>query len=149
VLAAVSGAVGDDCTQTELRLDGFLDDFLEPQIRGEGRQTAAPDDRGDDPPPAGPATALCGNGICEGGEDGASCGQDCCDARTACDQTLRNEGTFYCRSMNDTPYAWWTVAQVTVLCDGDEDVCVSTYACGGEVGSCQDTPNGWAAGSCR
>ena len=51
--------------------------------------------------------AVCGNGVCEAGENGASCGQDCCDYYTACGTTQAGSGgTRWCRSFNYGAYQW-------------------------------------------
>jgi hypothetical protein len=82
---------------------------------------------------AGP---VCGNGNCEAGEDGRSCGEDCCDDSTSCDQTYQNQGQLYCRDMR-VGYAWlgyrWTsVAQAVAACDDQTDRDQANLAvCGG------------------
>ena len=102
---------------------------------------------------AGPAPdlappAVCGNGVCEPGEDGAACGSDCCDAATACTQTRQDDGTHYCRSMNGGPYDWYTAADTTALCADPSQLGTTTYACGGEHGTCCALPGGYVAGGC-
>lgn len=94
------------------------------------------------PPP------LCGNGLCEAGESGAVCPGDCCDAATPCNQTWHDDGAHYCRSMNGGPYAWTTAAATTALCSDPSQIGVTTYACGGEHGTCCSLPGGYVAGAC-
>jgi hypothetical protein len=92
--------------------------------------------------------ALCGNGGCDPGETGASCGVDCCDASTACAQTYANDGMHYCRSMNGGAYDWYTSSQTLAMCSDATQLKVATYACGGESGTCCSLPGGWIKGAC-
>lgn len=84
----------------------------------------------------GPCSAVCGNGRCDAGETGASCGTDCCDSSSACGSTFGGFGELYCRSFDGGPYEWITAA------DALEDHCSTaahvggTYACVGETGFC-------------
>jgi hypothetical protein len=95
------------------------------------------------------ACAVCGNGVCESGENGRSCGQDCCDFYTSCTQTQLNRGSRYCRSMNRGAYRWVTPSDVTRYCDDPSDICVTTAHCGGgTLYRCKTLPGGWATGSC-
>jgi hypothetical protein len=98
----------------------------------------------------GPCTQppVCGNGACEPGENGASCGQDCCDAQTPCSQTKQNQGQFYCRQINGGSYQWYTEAQGITFCDEPSEVCKATYSCGGQSGTCAGTPGKWVQGPC-
>jgi hypothetical protein len=110
------------------------------------------------------AGAFCGNGVCEPGENGTTCGADCCDQRTPCNVTYRGQGVYYCRSMNGGAYGWTCVGSasarfcpngapsVLTYCEQPAQACggtnVSTYACGGQSGVCGSIPNGWASGGC-
>lgn len=98
----------------------------------------------------GPCTQppVCGNGACEPGENGASCGQDCCDAQTPCSQTKQNQGQFYCRQINGGSYQWYTEAQGITFCDEPSEICVATFSCGGQSGTCKTIPGGWVFGPC-
>lgn len=107
---------------------------------------------------------VCGNGVCESGEAGYNCGADCCDYYTNCSQTYRNEGVYYCRSMNWGGYDWyaswdyliWYGSQppngrksVEPYCNDWWEVNSSTFTCGwGQSGTCCSTPNGWVYGTC-
>lgn len=100
------------------------------------------------------ATAVCNNGACEAGENGSSCGADCCDSWTACGQTYRNQGVQYCRSINGGSYQWYSAwnsqgwPSVEPYCDEPWEVNSSTFACGGSWGECCSIPNGWWYGGC-
>lgn len=98
----------------------------------------------------GPCTAppVCGNGACESGESGATCAQDCCDAATPCTQTKQNQGIFYCRRLNAGAFQWLTEPQALGYCDEPSEVCVATYSCAGESGTCAGIPGKWIAGPC-
>ena len=92
--------------------------------------------------------AVCGNGDCEPGENGASCGSDCCDAATSCDATRGNGGAFFCRSMNGGPYAWYTQADTTALCSDASQIGHTTWACAARAGHCCSLPGGYVDGPC-
>lgn len=102
--------------------------------------------------------AVCGNGLCEAGENGSSCGQDCCDQYTACGQTRQNGGQYYCRNMYhyeySTGYAYWhgftwmTAGDATLMCDEaweaqEGSVNQTQYQCGGYTGKCHGIPGGY------
>lgn len=109
----------------------------------------------DDPPPNDddvPASDTCGNGVCDDGEWGETCGADCCDFTTACAATYLDQGALYCRRLtdsrgNETPFSWVTEGGALAWCDDGEDLCSSTWECGGEWGTCG--PGGWIAGACE
>jgi hypothetical protein len=92
--------------------------------------------------------AVCGNGDCEPGESGASCGSDCCDAMTSCDASRGNGGAFFCRSMNGGPFAWYTQADTTALCSDPSQIAVTTWACAQRSGYCCSLPGGFVDGPC-
>lgn len=92
--------------------------------------------------------AVCGDGVCAPGEDGTSCGRDCCDANTPCAQTYDDDGTHYCRSMNGGAFGWYTAAQTTALCMDPSQIGVTTYVCAAEHGTCCSVPGGYVAGPC-
>ncbi len=94
------------------------------------------------------AAAVCGNGDCEPGENGASCGSDCCDAMTSCDASRGNGGAFFCRSMNGGPFAWYTQADTTALCSDPSQIGVTTWACAQRAGYCCSVPGGFVDGPC-
>jgi len=94
-----------------------------------------------------PAT-VCGNGDCEPGEDGASCGSDCCDAATSCDATRGNAGAYFCRSMNGGPFGWYTQADATALCSDAAQIGHTTWACAARAGTCCSIPGGFVDGPC-
>ena len=94
------------------------------------------------------APSVCGNGDCEPGESGASCGADCCDADTSCDATRGNGGAFFCRSMNGGPFAWYTQADATGLCSDAAQIGVTTWACAARSGTCCSVPGGYVDGAC-
>jgi hypothetical protein len=92
--------------------------------------------------------AVCGNGDCEPGENGASCGSDCCDAATSCDATRGNGGAFFCRSMNGGPFAWYTQADTTAFCSDASQIGHTTWACAARAGTCCSLPGGFVDGPC-
>jgi hypothetical protein len=92
--------------------------------------------------------AVCGNGDCEPGESGASCGSDCCDAITSCDATRGNGGAYFCRSMNGGPFAWYTQADATALCSDAAQIGHTTWACAQRSGTCCSVPGGFVDGPC-
>jgi len=94
------------------------------------------------------ASAICGNGDCEPGENGAGCGSDCCDAMTSCDATRGNGGAFFCRSMNGGPFAWYTQSDTLALCDDASQIGKTTFACAQRSGSCCSVPGGYVDGPC-
>jgi hypothetical protein len=94
------------------------------------------------------APAVCGNGDCEPGEDGATCGSDCCDAATSCDATRGNAGAYFCRSMNGGPFAWYTQADATALCSDASQIGHTTWACAERAGTCCSIPGGFVDGPC-
>ncbi|HEX8953268.1 MAG TPA: hypothetical protein VF945_15545 [Polyangia bacterium] len=94
------------------------------------------------------APAVCGNGDCEPGESGASCGSDCCDAMTSCDASRGNGGAFFCRSMNGGPFAWYTQADTTALCASASQIGKTTWACAQRAGYCCSVPGGFVDGPC-
>jgi hypothetical protein len=94
------------------------------------------------------APAVCGNGNCEPGENGASCGADCCDAMTSCDATRGNGGAFFCRSMNGGAFAWYTQSDTLALCDDPSQLGKTTFACAQRSGTCCSLPGGYVDGSC-
>jgi len=94
------------------------------------------------------AGVVCGNGDCEPGEDGASCGSDCCDAMTDCDATRGNGGAFFCRSMNGGPFGWYTQNDTLALCDDASEIGVTTWACATHAGYCCSIPGGYVDGPC-
>jgi len=96
----------------------------------------------------GAGAAVCGNGDCEPGENGAACASDCCDAMTACDATRGNGGAFFCRSMNGGPFAWYTQNDTLALCDEAAEVGVTTWACAARAGHCCSLPGGYVDGPC-
>jgi hypothetical protein len=92
--------------------------------------------------------AICGNGDCEPGENGAGCGSDCCDAMTSCDATRGNGGAFFCRSMNGGPFAWYTQSDTLALCDDASQIGKTTFVCAQRSGSCCSVPGGYVDGPC-
>lgn len=94
------------------------------------------------------APSVCGNGDCEPGENGASCGSDCCDAMTSCDASRGNGGAFFCRSMNGGPFAWYTQADTTALCSDPSQIGKTTWACAQRAGYCCSVPGGFVDGPC-
>jgi hypothetical protein len=101
--------------------------------------------------------------VCGAGENGYTCGVDCCDANTACWFTYRGQGIFYCRNINFTGYKWYADSEATKLqgsapptgrlsmepfCDDDGDVGVSSAECPGGWSRCCSLPNGWQPGGC-
>jgi hypothetical protein len=94
------------------------------------------------------AAGVCGNGDCEPGENGVSCGSDCCDAMTSCDASRGNGGAFFCRSMNGGPFAWYTQADTLALCDDSSQVGTTTFACAQRSGTCCSVPGGYVDGPC-
>jgi hypothetical protein len=94
------------------------------------------------------ASAVCGNGDCEPGENGGSCGSDCCDATTACDATRGNGGAFFCRSINGGPFAWYTQSDTLALCDDTAQIGNTTWACAQRSGTCCSVPGGYVDGPC-
>jgi len=92
--------------------------------------------------------SVCGNGDCEPGENGASCGSDCCDAMTSCDASRGNGGAFFCRSMNGGPFAWYTQADATALCSDASQIGKTTWACAQRAGYCCSVPGGFVDGAC-
>lgn len=94
------------------------------------------------------AVAVCGNGDCEPGENGATCGTDCCDAMTSCDASRGHGGAFFCRSMNGGPFAWYTQSDTLALCDDASQIGVTTWACAQRSGLCCSIPGGYVDGPC-
>jgi hypothetical protein len=94
------------------------------------------------------AGAVCGNGDCEPGENGANCGSDCCDAATSCDATRGNGGAFFCRSIDGGAYAWYTQNDTLALCDDASQIGVTTWACATRSGYCCTIPGGYVDGPC-
>ena len=92
---------------------------------------------------------MCGDGNCDWPEDGSTCPQDCCDANTPCAQTKQNQNVLYCRQINGGGYQWYTEAQGIALCDEPSEICVATFACGGQSGTCKTIPGGWVFGPCQ
>jgi hypothetical protein len=99
-------------------------------------------------PPPDLFAAVCGNGACEAGEDGASCGSDCCDAATSCEATRGNAGAEFCRSMNGGPFSWITQAEATALCVDASQIGKTTWACAARSGTCCSLPGGYVDGPC-
>jgi len=108
------------------------------------------------PSAGGGTSSKCGNGICEAGENGSNCGQDCCDQTTACGQTKQNQGLYYCRNMyhydNGSAYwhgfSWVTANDTTQMCneswEAQEGSYYQTqYQCGGYTGKCHSIPGGY------
>jgi hypothetical protein len=106
--------------------------------------------------PSSGNSATCGNGICEAGENGSNCGQDCCDQTTACGQTKQNQGLYYCRNMyyydNGSAYwhgfSWVTANETIQMCnepwEAQEGSYYQTqYQCGGYTGKCHSIPGGY------
>lgn len=92
--------------------------------------------------------AVCGNGDCEPGENGASCGSDCCDAMTSCDATRGNGGAYFCRSMNGGAYGWYTQSDTLALCSQASQIGQTTWACATRSGYCCSLPGGYVDGPC-
>ncbi|EAU65805.1 hypothetical protein STIAU_6226 [Stigmatella aurantiaca DW4/3-1] len=90
-----------------------------------------------------PVPTVCGNGICEVGENGASCGMDCCDASTACGQTWMNYGGYYCRSFNGGSYFWTQPATC-----GSQYPYGTRSTCGGTNYYCCSSINNWTTNYC-
>lgn len=84
----------------------------------------------------GPCVTTCGNGFCEPGENGGTCGSDCCDASTSCGATYRGMGELYCRRFNSGPYEWITAADALASYCSVPAHSGNTYACVGETGFC-------------
>ena len=96
--------------------------------------------------------AVCGDGNCEGakGENGASCGQDCCDAQTSCTQSYENQNQLYCYSLNDDAYTWRVESDSAAACSSPSDTCMAKYSCAGSTYWCKQagvSPN-WQASAC-
>jgi hypothetical protein len=95
---------------------------------------------------------ICGNGTCECNyfsgtmvcEDGLGCPTDCCDGDTDCWATRGNDGTHYCRRMNESSYEWITAGEAASYCDSSSEVCYSRARCDGHTYWCESTPNGWS-----
>ncbi|HEX4964331.1 MAG TPA: hypothetical protein VF173_26165 [Thermoanaerobaculia bacterium] len=90
---------------------------------------SCPDDCGD---------PVCGDGICQGaaGENGSTCGQDCCDYNTDCYQTYLNQGNLLCRrwSTNNgatwNNYSWQSIGSYNAqYCNYSSQVCVVESNC--------------------
>jgi hypothetical protein len=94
------------------------------------------------------AGVVCGNGDCEPGENGASCGSDCCDAMTSCDASRGNGGAFFCRSMNGGAFAWYSQNDTEALCDDVSQIGVTAWACAARSGHCCSLPGGYVDGPC-
>jgi len=94
------------------------------------------------------AAAVCGNGDCEAGEDGGTCGSDCCDAMTSCDASRGHGGAYFCRSMNGGPFQWYTQADATALCSDASQIGQTTWACAQRSGYCCSIPGGYVDGPC-
>lgn len=134
------------CAQPS-RVGGLLPDLAGAGVDLGGVDPGAVPDLGTADLPT--VASVCGNGVCEAGERGASCGADCCDATTACAQTFGDGGLRFCRSMNGGAWAWYTQADTTRLCQDPSQIGKTTYACGGASGSCCSLPGGYVAGPCR
>jgi hypothetical protein len=84
--------------------------------------------------------ATCGNGVCEDGESGASCGADCCDATTSCADSYREEGVYYCRNIarpgGTTDYHWMSVADASQVCGAARFDGTTHATCGGATWTC-------------
>jgi hypothetical protein len=91
---------------------------------------------------------ICGNGDCEPGESGATCGSDCCDADTSCDASRGSGGAFFCRSMNGGAFAWYTQNDTLALCDDAAEIGVTRWACAARAGFCCTLPGGYVDGPC-
>ena len=102
--------------------------------------------------------AVCGNGICEVGESGSTCGQDCCDQYTNRWTTKQNQGVYYCRNMyyydTQTGYASWhgwqwvTQNETTQMCNDwweawEGSYYQTQYQCGGSTGKCHSITGGY------
>ena len=98
--------------------------------------------------PSDLAPSVCGNGDCEPGENGATCGSDCCDAQTSCDATRGNGGAYFCRSMNGGPFAWYTQSDATAFCSDPSQIGHTTWACAQRAGTCCSVPGGFVDGPC-
>jgi hypothetical protein len=106
--------------------------------------------------PSSGSTSQCGNGICETGENGSNCGQDCCDQSTACGQTKQNQGSYYCRNMyyydNGSAYwhgfKWVTANDTMQMCNDSWEAWEGSYyqtqyQCGSYTGKCHSIPGGY------
>jgi hypothetical protein len=94
------------------------------------------------------SAVVCGNGDCESGESGATCGSDCCDAMTSCDASRGNGGAFFCRSMNGGPFAWYTQTDTLALCMDAAQIGQTAWACAQRSGYCCSVPGGYVDGPC-
>ena len=94
------------------------------------------------------APAVCGNDDCEPDENGANYGSDCCDAATSYDTTHDNDGAYFCHSMNDGPFAWYTQGDATALCSDASQIGHTTWACAARSGFCCSVPGGFVDGPC-
>ncbi len=107
-------------------------------------------------PSSGGSSAQCGNGICETGENGSNCGQDCCDQSTVCSQTKQNGGLYYCWNMyyydNGSAYwhgfKWVTANDTMQMCNDwyeawEGSYYQTQYQCGGSSGKCHSIPGGY------
>lgn len=108
------------------------------------------------PGSGGGSSSVCGNGVCETGENGSNCGQDCCDQYTNCWTTKQNGGLYYCRNMyyydNGSAYwhgyKWVTQNDTTQMCNDWWEAWEGTYyqtqyQCGGSSGKCHSIPGGY------
>jgi hypothetical protein len=103
--------------------------------------------------PSSSSAAKCGNGICEAGENGSNCGQDCCDQMSACNQTKQNGGVYYCRNMYHWDsgwrgFQWITQNDAMQMCDEWYEAWEGSnyqtqYQCGGYTGKCHSIPGGY------
>ncbi|HTM23478.1 MAG TPA: hypothetical protein VL172_23305 [Kofleriaceae bacterium] len=93
------------------------------------------------PPRSGMCGAVAGDGYCDGGENGWSAPQDCCDAATACDRSYRDQGQLWCRSMAGGGYQW--LSDAAPWCDEGDEI-GTTAACGRGTYQCTGLPNQWA-----
>jgi hypothetical protein len=100
------------------------------------------------------SATVCGNGICEAGENGSNCPRDCCDQNTPCLQTRQNDGVHYCRNMyyydgsaSWHGWQWLTATDTTQLCSQayqaqDGAYYQTQYRCGSSTGKCVSLPDG-------
>jgi hypothetical protein len=95
---------------------------------------------------------VCGDGTCDASsENGATCGRDCCDALTPCNQTYQNMNTQWCRDLNKNGYKWFTRAEGEAACPLSG--CGGTGLCNGKVLTCHtrwpaSPSDGWDYSGC-
>jgi hypothetical protein len=89
---------------------------------------------------------VCGDGVCTGGENGSTCGQDCCDYNTDCFQTYLNQGALLCRrwSLNHgatwNNYSWQSISSYnSQYCSSQSQVCVVESNCHNTYAICVHT----------